>query len=574
MKYTLSQKLDKQTLARFFKDAWNAEVSSNVQANYELFQNIWKNIDEDPTFEEYDDLDRAQLFRFYGFFLSHYGQARSLPFYQERGKNLLTKAIDLFNSLNLPESAAEAEVGLGLCYFYEGAISESEAVYEHIISNFSENQLHPVCLRAKINSTLVLQWKVDYQKALQIFEEIEIPMEFCSDPRLLICYHNQAGLIYRGCNQFDRAIYHYNRCIEVSQQDNNWLVVSKNHNNLAFLNKILGNFDLAHYHVERAIEIAQKIQNLGFLPNFIDTKALILFEQGKFEAALETINQAISIFRQGDDYANLIDALWNKSKSLLSLNRKDEAVETFAELSQIAQVRIGEFAVKRYSKLFAEIIHVKQGGSLEKEVQRFKKFEVVSALRRSNYNFLETAKSLSLADSEQLISILDKEFPEVYEELGIRQPSTKPEINFSPKAKRTKSESHNPKQINKIELHEVNFQLPAFTDKSSQSKITAFYVSGEIMEELFAVDEDAVLAVAPAQNLAAGDVVLAKTQDKEYILNIVRHDKSLDIFYLLDNDEPFPLEEITLIGQTVGYCLFTEIDKADLFFEPLPAFRR
>lgn len=575
MKYTPSQKLDKQSLARFFKDAWNAEVSSNVQANYELFQSIWQNIDEDPSFEEYDDLDRAQLFRYYGFFLSHYGQAKNIPFYQERGKNLLTKAIDLFISMDLPERATEAEIGLGLCYFYEGAISESEAVHEHIISSFSENQLHPLCLRAKINSTLVLQWKADYQKALEIIEEIEVPMEFCSDPRLLISYHNQAGLIYRGSNQFDRAIYHYNKCIEISQQDNNWLVVAKNHNNLAFLYKILGNFDLAHYHIDHAIQILQSIQQTGFLANILDTKALIFFEEAKFEAALETINQAISIFRQGEDYANLVDALWNKSKSLLRLNYKQEAVETFAELSQIAQIRIGEIAVKRYAKLFAEIIHVKKGGSLEQEVKRFKKFEVVSALRRSNHNFVEAAKSLGFADSESLKSVLDQEFPSLYDELGFGQTIVKTEIKLAQKARSTDFEPHNPKAINRIELRDSELQFSGKPKDYFQQEIKTFYAAAEILSDFFAIKEDVILAVAPGAKPALGDYVLAKRRDTgEYILSNIQHDRSLDIFYLVNNDEPFPLEEVDMVGQIIGYCLFADADKEKLLFELLPGSRR
>ena len=569
MKYTLSQKLDSPALARFFKEAWNAEASSDVQANYELFQNVWENIDEDPSFEEYEDLERAQLFRYYGYFLSHYGQAKNIPFYQERGKNLLTKSIDLFYSLDFPERALEAEIGLGLCYFYEGSISESETIYEHILSKFNGKQLHPLYLRTKLNSILILQWKGEYQKALEIIEEVEVPMEFCSDARLLTSYHNQAGLTYRGINQFDRAVYHYNKCIEISQQENNWLVVGKNHNNLAFLYKNTGDFDLAHYHIEQALHIFRGLNHTGFLPHTIDTKAVIYLEEGRFEAALETISEAISAFQKGDDYAGLIDALWNKSKSLFNLNRKEEAVETFAELSQIAQTRIGGYAVKRYSKLFAQIIHVKQNGSLEEEVQRFKKFEIIGALRRSKHNIVEAAKNLGFSDSENLKLVLDKEFPAIYDELGFNQAIIKPEAKISQKEKSAKSVSHNPRQINRIELRDATLELE---DKDfAQAEIKTFYVAAEIMSDLFAVKEDAVLAVAPVEKPAIGDFLLArKRESKEYILSSIYHDKSLDIFYLLNSDEPFPLEEINVVGQAVGYCLFTEVDNENLTFTSLP----
>lgn len=574
MKYTLSQKLDETTLTRFFEKVWNAEVSSDVEALYSLFQEIWENIDEDPNFEEYNTVEKAQLLRYYGYFLSHFGQAKNIPFYQERGKNLLTKSIDLFSSLNLFEKATEAEIVLGLCYFYEGAIEESETVYRHVSSLFEGNHLHPLYLRTRLNSILVLQWKGEYQKALEIIEEIEVPMEFCNDVRLLISYHTQAGVIYRGINQYDRAVYHYNKCIEISQQENNWLVVGKVHNNLAFLYKNIRNFDLANFHVEQAISIFRGLNHIGLLPHTLDTKAIIHLEEGKLAAALEIINEAVSAFQKGEDYAGLVDSLWNKSKVLLNLSRKEEAIETFTQLCQIAQMRIGEYAVKRYSKLFAEIIYIKQNGSLEKEVSRFKKSEIVNALRRSKYNFNQAAEILGISDSDHFVKMLNKEFPSIYEELGISHTLMKPELKKIQKEKSAKREEENPRQINKIELQDVNISFFEKNDYLSSSEIKTFYLSSEKMFGFFNIAEDVILAaVKPDESLIDKFVIAKRLDGDEYIFSRISHDKSLDIFYLLNGDEPFPLEEITIIGQVVGYCLFTDVDNENLVFKPLPVIK-
>lgn len=572
MKYTLSQKLDKTTLARFFEDAWKAEVFSDIEALYSLVQKVWENIDEDPSFEEYEDLEKAQLFRYYGYFLSHYGKAKNIPFYQERGKNLLTKAISLFYSLNLPEKALEAEIILGLCYFHEGAIAESETIFKHISDQFEGNHLHPLYLRTQLNSTTILQWKGEYQKALEIIEEIEVPMEFCQDARLVTIYHTQAGLIYRGINQYDLAIYHYNKCIEISQQENNWIVVGKNHNNLSFLYKNIGRFDLAHYHNEQSIRIFRKLRHPGWLPHILDTKALIFLEENKFESALKTINEALSIFQKSDDYAGLTDALWNKVKSLLGLNRKEEAVETFAELCQVAQIQIGDYAVKRYSKLFAEIIHVKQNGSLEKEIRYFKKAEIINALSRSKYNIGDAAKSLGFSNAKDLTKVLNKEFPSIYEELGIPQTLKKPEIKKIQKDVFAEKEAQNPRQINKIELQNVNISFFGQDNSILNSEIETFYLSAEKMCDLFNTAEDLILAAVPTNQTVVGDFVLAKRRESsEYLFSQVLHDKGLDIFYLLNEDEPFPLDEVDIIGKAVGYCLFTEVDSEHLIFKSLPA---
>ena len=570
MKYTTPRKSDITTLARVFENAWNAEVSSDIETLSSIFQTVWKNIDEDPNFEEYDDLERAQLFRCYGYFLSHYGKTKNIPSYQERGKNLLTKAIDLFTILNFPEKAIEAEIVLGLCYFHEGAIEESEAVFSQISNLFQDNQLHPLYLRTQLNSTLILQWKGEYQKALKIIEEIEIPMEFCKDVRLLTIYYTQAGLIYRGIHQYDLAVRYYNKSIEVSQQQNNWLVVAKNHNNLAFLYKILENFDLAHYHAAQAISIAEQFRYTGWLPHFLDTKAVISAEERDYERAFETINEAVSLFKKGEDYAGLADALWNKVKILLNINRKERAVEIFAELCQIAQMRIGEYALKRYSKLFAEIIYIRQNESLETAVNRFKRAEIINALEQSNHNFNETAKILGFSDSAAFTKMLNKEFPSLYKELEISHILITPEIKKVQK-ENASEESPKPKQINRIELRDVKISFQETKNLFPLSEVETFYLSSEIMSELFNVTEDVILATIPLDKLTVESFVIAKRRDnKQYLFNRLLHDKNLDIFYLLNNDEPFPLEEITIVGRAVGYCNFTDVDSGNILFKPLP----
>lgn len=571
MKYTLTRKLDNQTLACFFDDAWNAEVSSDVETLYSLFQQIWENIDEDPDFNEYEESEKAQLLRYYGYFLSHYGKAKSIPFYQERSKNLLTEAISLFHSLNQTEKALEAQIILGLCYFYEGAISESETVFECLLDHFEGNHLHPLYLRTCLNYTLVLQWKGEFQKALEIISEIKIPMEFCQDLRSLIIYHTQAGLTYRGIEQFDQAVYHYNKCIEISQEKNNWLVVGKNHNNLAFLYKILGKFDLAHHHVEQAIKIFRAMNHIGWMAHIIDTKAVIYLEENKFESALETIDESIRAFQQGDDFAGLTDALWNKTKSLMGLNRKTEAFEVFAELCQIAQTRIGQFAVTRYSKLFAEIVHIKQNGSLPEEVGRYKKARIIDALHRFKYNFSNAAQFLGFVNAKDLTQVLDSEFPRIFDELGINKVVSIPEVKEIAEQNNSKPEKRSSRKITKIELRETKISFPETNHSFSDKNIETFYLSAEKIAGQIDVSEDIILAVAAGET-SVGDFVLAERQDRrEYLFGQISHDASLDIKYLLSDEEPFPLDEIRILGKAAGFCRFVEADAEILRFAALPA---
>lgn len=566
MKYTTSRKIESTVLHTLFEQILRAEVSQDVDFLHRIFQNIWENPDEDPSFEEYEGLERALLFRYYGYYLSSYGKAKNLSSYQERGKNLLTKSIELFSVLNETEQALEAQIILGLCYFYESSFSESEAIFDNISNHFEGNHLHPVYLRTQLNMVLVLHWKGEFQKALEILEEIEVPMEFCEDARVLTMYHNQAGLIYRGINQFDRAIYHYNKCIEIAQQENNTMLVGKIYNNMAFLYKNLENFDIAHLYIDKAVQSFRNLNHLGWLPHTLDTKAVICLEERKFDSALLIIDEAISMFRKGEDFAGLCDALWNKIRSLLGLNRKIDAIAEFAMLYQLAQMRIGEYAAIKYSKLFSEAIYTKQNLPLNAELQKFKEAEISDALRRNKYKFEDTAKSLGLSSSEQLNRIVSEEFPHLLEDFAIKQSFKQLELRHSESEKDTSA----PKKVNKIELTSVSILPPSGDSALSLEQTKTFYLSFEIME-IFGIKEDAIVLTNKNSQPAAGKFVISRKQDsKDYIFGQFLHDTNFDISYVLSDDEPFPTDEIEIVGELIGYAPFTETDKPQIKFSVFP----
>lgn len=567
MKYTSPQNTVGSSLTKLFEEILKAESSQDVDFLHKTFQAFHSDSDTEPSFKDYNDLERACLFRYYGYYLSSYGKAKNISSLQERGKNLLTKAINLFSELNETEKSLEAQVILGICYFYEGSISEGEAVFSSISECFEGNHLHPIYLRTQLNTILLLHWKGEFQKALEILEEIEVPMEFCSDARVLIMYHNQAGLIYRGINQLDLAIYHYNKCIEIAQQENNQIVIGKIYNNLAFLCKNSGKYDSAHYHIEKAVTIFRELNHFGWLPHVLDTKAIIYLEERNFSSALETINEVIPIFRKGDDFAGLCDALWNKTRSYLGLNKKLEAVTEFAELYKIAQTHIGEYAAQKYSKLFADSFYAKQHGSLEAEVKRFKEAEISSALRQYKYNFDEAAKLLGIADGNVLKQMILKEFSHFAEELGINRSLKQPEIRQIQSSK----ESGIPKKINRIELQNVKFVVPNQTGFSS-NETQLFYLSAEIVPEAFGLNEDIIVLASEKEKPKIKDFVAAIGKDAgEYIFGQFLHDENLHISYILFEDEPFPTDEIEVIGKCLGYAAFSETDKDTITFNAFPS---
>jgi tetratricopeptide (TPR) repeat protein len=556
MKYSVQSKQNISNISKIVELVNLSEQTRNFDESISAFQEIWNDIDTEPDFSEFTPIQQAELYRLSGYFLSRYGKHKNLVNYQERGKNHLTKAIELFTQFGEFRKVAEAQNALSICYYYEGAILEAEAILEQTANDFLENKLDLIYLQNRGNLLMTKLFRKKYDEAIKIIEEIIVPMEFCEDKKACSTFHDTSGRTFKGLKQYKRAIVHYQRAIKYAEEIDNFAFISNTKNNLANLYRITGDFNLAHSNEDEAIRLAQNHNLLGWLPHYLDTKATIYFDEGNFNSALETINEAISIFQKGEDAGGLTEAIWNKCKFLLYLNRKQEAVKLFAELTLLAGDKMGEFAVDNFANELGELIHVKQNGSLDEETRRFRRMEVVSAIRNAKYELKSAAESLKITLAD-LTQILDKEFPELYEEINIERFSginNKPD-NLIPAVRRNISQLF----------------LPA-TYSNLAEQIPTFYFAENVMKDVFGFPQDVVMAIEPIQTINADEYVLIYNKSNNlHSFGKVHYDEVFDLYYLLDKNEPIPLsaDEADLIGKAAAYIPFSQIDNEKLEFKPL-----
>ena len=565
MKYTAEENSTRTVLSRTIERGWELEARRDIDGAIENFAPVWPDIDREPDFSEFEPEQQAVLYRLAGFFLSIFGNVRSRKAYQERAKNLLGRSSDLFDSLNDRRASADARNVLALCYINEGAVREGEIILEHAAEDLIGEYLHPVYLRNRVNLLIAKRRQRKYDEALQIIEECLVPIEFCQDLRVCCLFHEKAGIIYRILQRYDQAIRHYHESIRFAHQLDNLLFLSSQHNNLAFLYNKIRNFELAHTHINEAITLAQNNNFKGALPSYLDTQALIFANEGFPDLALTTIDKAISILEKGDDYFSLTEGIWNKCKFLLQLDRKEEAILLFAELIPVAGQRMGDFAVKQFTREFSELIHVKHEGlSLTEELRCFKRSEVVGAIRKANYNLYQTARNLKIEVAE-LSEILEDEFPELYLELDMEKP--KPEEHAA-KPRGAESIPAAPRAISPLSLQNVDYSITA----ENAGEILTFYVAADKLPSRFALREDAVVAVAAGSAPCAGDFTIVFDRlSRTYFLGDVQYDETLDLSYVVDplRDAPLFLNDLDVAGRVVGFCPLAEIDNNKLTFSPV-----
>src|SRR5687768_1474369 len=203
---------------QLIEEARNAELCRDVELMQAIVKAFWEDFDRSPDLSGYKNPIRAELLRISGAFLSFFGYARGQKDYQIRGKDLLTEAIEALKAENLTDKAAEAKVMLAHCYWNTGEIEESEALLEMVEAEFGERVFHPVYFKICINRLLTMIWKKKFDQALKIVEKISASIEFCSDLRLQIKFHTEAGIYYRSVKKYELAVFHYNEAIHKAEK--------------------------------------------------------------------------------------------------------------------------------------------------------------------------------------------------------------------------------------------------------------------------------------------------------------------------------------------------------------------
>ncbi len=418
MKQSFQQLGTAERVSQLIAKARDAEISRDLDRLEELLSEVWDDFDKNPDYSEFEPDIRAELLRISGYYLATFGSSNTRKNYQDRGKDLISKSIALFEELRMPHELARAKALLASVYYYSGQVEECEIILDEAAVFYDHDQLHPVNLLIAVTKVGALIWKNDYQAAVEILNNVQIPMELCEDHFLLVRYHMQAGIIYSRIERFELSKTHFEKGIYHSEALGNLRYLGSIYNSFSLGYLRNGDLEQAREKVAESIKIFKDVNERGWLANAFDTEAQIYLADEKFEKALESIDKSIELFKEGEFFSGWTDALWVKVHVLLRSDKKEEAIMLYGELADLAGREIGEYAVRKYANKFSKIIHVKKGTDFFGEVQAFKRELLMESLVDSDADIDQSAESLK-TNRKEIIHLLNREFPDIYLELGM-----------------------------------------------------------------------------------------------------------------------------------------------------------
>lgn len=559
---TRSSILTSADVIQIIEDARDAELCRNLDLFRDILSAFWADTDTEPVVASFEPAVQGELLRLCGVFLSQFGRARGLPDYQIRGKDLLTRAAELFEEYMLPAAAAEAKVGLATCYWYSGEVEEHDAMLRSVESEFSVSD-HQISIRIKLNRILVAIWRKNQEEADRLVNQLTNVIDNTVSLRLRTQFHNLAGIVKRIAGDLEQSVVHAKESVRIAREAGNQIFLAMNLNNLANTYRTRGEPDRALPTIDEAIAITEKRGDKGWSAHFLDTKALIFLDQGEYGDALTVIDRSIAIFSGGEDYSGLTDAMWTKCQCLLRLDRTHEAVVLFADLKEIAARQIGEVAVDKFAALFAKEVYALKHFPLSDEVAAFKRARVIRAMRESDGHVSDAARALGLRSQQHLSDILNNQFPDIYDELKIkrrarRSDSTAPKSPVPAPAPAGVTRLIMPKN----RTYSFNF---AYTDQAEPH----FYYFPRHMMDGFGVRTDAVVAVIPARAESLyHDAPVLYVKDDIFRLGRLSFDEFSGLF-LVDTEEFIFLSDVRLLGVPVGFCPASARNNKMMKFEAL-----
>jgi tetratricopeptide (TPR) repeat protein len=545
---------------RVVEDARDAELCRNLDRFRGILAAFWDDIESEPDVSRFEPGVQAELLRLCGVFLSQYGRARGLNDHQLHAKDLLSRAGELFETEGLPEKAAETKVSLANCYWFAGEVAEYDDILRSVEEEFGAEPSHPVAIQIKLNRIIVAAWRRECEEARRLVEEVDSVISEKHDLRLRTQFHNLAGISARAAGDFERSEYHAKESVRIAREAGNRMFLAMNLNNLAFVYRVTGAFEKATATIDEAIAIMDGRGDRGWAAHALDTKALIFLDQGRCDDTLEAIGRAIDIFSEGEDYSGLADAMWTKCTCLLRLGRVSEALIIFADLKEIAARQIGEVAVNKFASLFAEEVHAIKHIPLSDEVAAFKRSRVIRAMQQTAGHVGDAAKVLGLKSQQHLSDILNNQFPDIYEELGLKR-----------RARR--SDAAVPRRPDAAPPGVTRLIMPknrtyAFNFAFSGGDPDFYYFPRDMMKK-FGVRSDGVVAVIPVKPDAVSDgEPVLYMRDDSFKVGRLSFD-ALSGLYLVDLEDLTFLSDVQLLGVTVGFCPVAKRNEKLMKFEPL-----
>ncbi|MGI8812497.1 MAG: tetratricopeptide repeat protein [Pyrinomonadaceae bacterium] len=306
----------------------------------------WKNPLYTPDTGFLPPVGSAGLLLRFAALLGFYGQNHQLTESQERSRNLLTEAREIFLELEDRNGTWECENYLALAYWRSGELNEAIVWVETAISQMPHETTGTLLHAHVVRSLILLSQKRYYENIAASVNLAPLFFRF-GDAFLTGSFCTNIGLSFKNIGKGVDALRYLELAREYHVSSGHGVYLGTVENNLAQLYKAESRFARAHASIDNAVQTFRKAKDRTREGFALDTKASISLSEGEPRAALDSVTAAVKILRKSENAAYFAETLQTKFKVHLKLDEIAAAIAAFAEAAEIARTKIGDEAADR-----------------------------------------------------------------------------------------------------------------------------------------------------------------------------------------------------------------------------------
>jgi CheY-like chemotaxis protein len=332
------------------------EKTGEYEAACEALVEFWPDLDKPPKVEGLDEPEKAEVLLRVGALAGWQGGMDQSQGTQEFSKDLITKSIEIFESLGRVASAAEARGDLALCYWREGAFDEARVQLAEALSRLGEEESERRAILL-IRAGIIEERTRRLENALRYYNEAAPLVERSEDHALKGSFHFEYGHVLGWLaapknreDYLDRALIEYAASSFHYEQAGNERALARVETNLGYLFFTIGRYKEAHEHLDRARHLFIKLKDRGTAAQVDDTRARTLLAQGHVSEAERVVRSAVRVLERSDHQAYLAEVLTthgvalarlgNHSRARAVLDRAIEVAETTGDLEGAGRAKL------------------------------------------------------------------------------------------------------------------------------------------------------------------------------------------------------------------------------------------
>ncbi len=332
----MERKISPLEAVSIINEVLNAELVGDYSRAYQLLAVFWNDFRVKPDIRDLPADITAEVYLRCGSVAGYLGRSKHLSNAQEISRNLLTEAKDRFVQLGAEAKISECENHLALSFERVGDIKNARQFLDSaFMKNLPIN--HPTRLHSHIIDSLLHLAEKNYEQIIQNSVLLESLFVQSENNILKGCFFNNYGLALKNNGKISEALDKYLTA-------RFFFFEAGHHQYCGLLENNIANLYLSEKQFKEAHDFAQKAENsFKLVGDFsrqgfaLDTRANIFLAQGDFEKASEFSDKAIKLLQNGENLNFLAEACLTKTKTLVKLERCDEALEFSAKAKEIVR---------------------------------------------------------------------------------------------------------------------------------------------------------------------------------------------------------------------------------------------